>query len=230
MVLLLQTGIAGERMIPEKEGDGAPFSEITAQRDLSSVGSASENDMCKIHDDASPDPAGSDTTLGVRQGKGELIAQDGSTSSSPAGHNWLFVIGIDKYTQWPQLRNSVHDSKAVRDILMERYMFDREYVMELYDEQATRQNIIERFEELARKVEANDNVLIYYAGHGEYNQTLKQGYWIPVDARHTIHCPISSKDSPADIYRSDKKPEHSYHQRRMLLWNVVSRGREIHFN
>jgi hypothetical protein len=65
---------------------------------------------------------------------------------------------------------------------MGHYMFDREHVMELYDEQATRESIIKRFEELAKKVEVNDNVLIYYAGHGEHDQTFKRGYWIPVDA------------------------------------------------
>lgn len=121
-------------------------------------------------------------SIPVKRGESDSTSQEAFIPSSPAGHNWLLVIGIDKYSQWPPLRNSVHDSKAVRDMLMEHYMFDREYVMELYDEQATRENIIKRFEELAEKVEANDNVLIYYAGHGEHNQTFEQGYWIPVDA------------------------------------------------
>ncbi len=182
MVFLLQTAIAGNKLILVKRGDAAPSLEVTTQRDVSSVARVFENDLYKICDDVSPALAAADTTLVVRQGKSDSTSQEALVPHSPASHNWLLVIGIDKYLQWRPLRNSVHDSKAVRDILIEHYMFDRDYVMELYDEQATRENIIKRFEELAEKVEANDNVLIYYAGHGEHNQTFQQGYWIPVDA------------------------------------------------
>ena len=160
----------------------APFAFSMVFLLQASIAGVFESDLCKRSDDVLPALAASDTAFVLRQGKSDSISRETLVPSSPASHNWLLVIGIDKYFQWPSLRNSVFDSKAVRDILMERYMFDREYVMELYDEQATREGIIERFEELARRVKANDNVLIYYAGHGEYIQTSKRGYWIPVDA------------------------------------------------
>lgn len=38
---------------------------------------------------------------------------------------------------------------------------------------------------LVDSVKAEDNVLIYYSGHGEYKQSLNKGYWVPVDAATT---------------------------------------------
>ncbi len=35
---------------------------------------------------------------------------------------------------------------------------------------------------LRGKLTSNDNLLIYYAGHGELDAVAEQGYWLPVDA------------------------------------------------
>lgn len=58
------------------------------------------------------------------------------------GDQWLFVIGIDTYINWPRLKTAVNDAKAVKDVLLSRYHFDRKHLIELYDEQATRDNIL----------------------------------------------------------------------------------------
>lgn len=33
-----------------------------------------------------------------------------------------------------------------------------------------------------KKVTPDDNLLIFYAGHGHWDEKLKQGFWLPVDA------------------------------------------------
>jgi uncharacterized caspase-like protein len=78
------------------------------------------------------------------------------------------------------LKNAVSDAKAIDQILRSKYKFD--YLKELYNEQATRMNIIKELEWLVQNVKPTDNLLIYYSGHGEFNQTLNKGYWVPVDA------------------------------------------------
>ena len=98
------------------------------------------------------------------------------------GDQWLFVIGIDTYIEWPRLETAVNDAKAIRDILLSRYHFDRSHVIELYDEQATRKNIIGRLRELARNIRENDSLVIYYAGHGHLDTITKSGSWIPVES------------------------------------------------
>ena len=98
------------------------------------------------------------------------------------GDQWLFVIGIDKYTSWPRLKTAVNDAKAVKDVLLSRYHFDKKHFIELYDETATRKNIIGKFRYLARKMRDSDSLVIFYAGHGHIDSITKSGSWIPVES------------------------------------------------
>ncbi len=97
------------------------------------------------------------------------------------GNYYALVIGIDNYSgQWSPLKNAVSDAKAISQILKNKYKLD--YLKELYNDQATRLNIIKELEWLVQNVQPTDNLLIYYSGHGEFNQALNKGYWVPVDA------------------------------------------------
>jgi len=61
---------------------------------------------------------------------------------SPAfevGKQYAVIIGIDRYKQWPALRNAVSDAKAIKKVLSERYYIDGFF--ELYDQDATAANI-----------------------------------------------------------------------------------------
>jgi uncharacterized caspase-like protein len=65
-------------------------------------------------------------------------------------------------------------------MLKTKYKFDN--FQTLYDEQATRTGIINQLEWLTTNVKEQDNVFIYYSGHGEYKKELNKGFWVPVDA------------------------------------------------
>ena len=47
----------------------------------------------------------------------------------------------------------------------------------------TRAEIIDALEQLSYSSTANDNVLIFYAGHGWWEEEIKVGYWLPSDAQ-----------------------------------------------
>jgi formylglycine-generating enzyme required for sulfatase activity len=98
------------------------------------------------------------------------------------GDQWLFVIGIGTYIHWPRLKTAISDAKAVKDVLLSRYHFDKEHLIELYDEQATRKNIIGKFRYLAGKMRDSDSLVIFYAGHGHIDSITKSGSWIPVES------------------------------------------------
>jgi hypothetical protein len=96
------------------------------------------------------------------------------------GKYYALIIGIDKYKGvWVPLKNAVNDAKAVERSLS-NYKFD--LVRTLYNEQATREKIIDQLEWLIANVKEQDNVFIYYSGHGEYKKELNKGFWIPADA------------------------------------------------
>ena len=98
------------------------------------------------------------------------------------GKYYALVIGIDKYkAPWPTLSNAVHDATGMAEELSKDYKFDK--VTTLLDDNATRANIIRQMEWLTDNVKKNDNVLIFYSGHGDYKKTLNKGFWVPVDAQ-----------------------------------------------
>jgi len=97
------------------------------------------------------------------------------------GNYYALIIGIDNYSSdWPKLKNAVADAKAVENLLKTKYRFNSFHT--LYNEQATRGNVIKKFEWLVKNVKPTDNLLIYYSGHGEFKQELNKGYWVPIDA------------------------------------------------
>ncbi len=101
----------------------------------------------------------------------------------PQGKNYLFVIGIDKYQKHRDLANPVFDAKAFMKLMTEKYQFSKSksQLITLFDEVATQANIYNKLEFLADRVTNQDNLVIYFSGHGEYKKNVRQGFWIPYD-------------------------------------------------
>ena len=104
------------------------------------------------------------------------------TQPSSQGKNFLFSIAIDNYHNFPQLHNCVKDATDITELLTDRYQFEKENVVTLYNEDATTDNIFLNFEKLAGKIRPTDSLVLYFAGHGEYKEIFKEGYWIPINA------------------------------------------------
>jgi len=62
-----------------------------------------------------------------------------------------------------------------------RYTFDSSNVIFLKN--PTREQMINAMDWLTRKVTKNDNLLIFYAGHGFWDKETDFGYWIPTDSK-----------------------------------------------
>ena len=104
----------------------------------------------------------------------------------PVARNFLFLIGINEYTEWPALANAVNDVHAVKDMLLSKYDFEPDFVYELYDKDATQQNIRNELIKIKRDITPNDNLVLYYAGHGYYDGEFDEGSWIPVNAGYGV--------------------------------------------
>jgi len=103
--------------------------------------------------------------------------------SPPALENGVYyalVIGINQYPpQVPALQTAVADAKAIGDALHQQYGF---IVKTLLDQQATRANILNQITWYRDNLQPQDNLLIYYAGHGYSDPDADKAYWLPVDA------------------------------------------------
>ena len=123
------------------------------------------------------------------------------------GNYYALIVGIDNYKGiWPQLQNASNDAKAVEKLLRNSYKFEQ--FKTLYNEQATRENIITAFEWLLANAKENDNVFIYYSGHGEYKKDLNKGFWVPVDATTNSTAKYIS-NSDIQTYISGIKGKHT---------------------
>jgi hypothetical protein len=97
--------------------------------------------------------------------------------------NFMLIIAIDKYKYWKSLANPVKDARDFKKVLMDRYGFETQNIFELYNEEATLENIESAFESLKQKGSNQDNLIIYYSGHGYYDPSFDLGYWVPSEGR-----------------------------------------------
>ena len=93
------------------------------------------------------------------------------------GNYYALVIGNDRYQHWNPLRNAVADAQSVAEILETRYGFQVTFLKD-----ATRLEILKGLNNFRKSLKENDNLLVYYAGHGHLEKDIDRGYWIPVDA------------------------------------------------
>ncbi len=115
------------------------------------------------------------------------------------GRYHALVVGIDSYKHLPKLETARNDARAIAAVLKDHYDFK---VRLLTD--ATREQIIEALDEYREKLGANDNLLIYYAGHGWLDKEAEQGFWLPVDARAERRSHWLSNDTVRDTARAMK--------------------------
>ena len=96
------------------------------------------------------------------------------------GDYHALVIGNSEYSSLPDLDTTIADADAMTELLTDRYGFK---VTKLID--ATRYDILSALNELRGRLTEDDNLLIYYAGHGELDEVNNRGHWLPVDAEES---------------------------------------------
>jgi len=113
--------------------------------------------------------------------RGVSVAAIAPDANQTWGTYHALVIGIDDYAYWPRLRTAVNDAKVIHQVLIDKYGFKPENTVLRLDEDASRENIIRDIRRIAVAMKKNDNLLIYYAGHGQIDDVTGDGYWIPAE-------------------------------------------------
>jgi len=103
------------------------------------------------------------------------------SASGPWGTHHALIIGINNYKNWPRLQTAVKDATVIRDTLVARYGFAKKNVILRTDKAASRRQIARDLRYLAQSMGQNDNLLVYYAGHGQLDDFTGDGFWVPAE-------------------------------------------------
>jgi TPR repeat protein len=93
------------------------------------------------------------------------------------GKYYALVIGNNEYQTLPDLTSPVADANALAELLRTRYRFQTTVLTN-----ASRYQILSALNKLRESLTEKDNLLLYFAGHGELDEVNQRGNWLPVDA------------------------------------------------
>ncbi len=96
--------------------------------------------------------------------------------------DYALVICTDEYDDkvgWGKLSNPVHDGQEISRILMNKYGYKVETLFN-----PTRTEIYKKLKEYCRRqFNKDDQLFIFIAGHGSYDEAFREGYIVPKDAK-----------------------------------------------
>jgi hypothetical protein len=100
----------------------------------------------------------------------------GSVSLADASNlnrtDYALMFATDKYDNWSDLVNPIFDSRTIADELKKTYGFKVELL-----ENPSQIEIFKKLREYAeKKYQPLDQLFIFFAGHGSYDQTFGEGY------------------------------------------------------
>jgi hypothetical protein len=78
------------------------------------------------------------------------------------------------------LQYPIEDAERLMEVLATNYTFDSQHIYFLKN--PDRAAILRELHALKNRLTPDDNLLVFYSGHGQWDADLEQGYWLPRDA------------------------------------------------
>jgi hypothetical protein len=120
------------------------------------------------------------------------------------GKYYALIIANNNYisAEMQTLKGPINDAKALKEILLTKYTFKSEDIYTLYD--GRRDNLVMTLDEIQKKLTSEDNLLIFYAGHGKIDEESGNGYWLLSDASSSSRVNWFSNSQLTDYIRAIK--------------------------
>lgn len=86
--------------------------------------------------------------------------------------DYALLFATDNYEIWDDLVNPIHDARTIGGLLKDLYGFEVEII-----ENATNDEMLAKiYDYNARKFNPQDQLFVFFAGHGSFDETLDEGY------------------------------------------------------
>ena len=107
----------------------------------------------------------------------------GTTGLSDAGKldrtDYAVLFVTNDYDHWPDLINPINDGRMIADELRKNYGYKVEVM-----EGGTQSQILKKLREYAdKKYKPLDQVFIFFAGHGQFDQTFGEGFVVTKESQ-----------------------------------------------
>ncbi|MGE3935490.1 MAG: caspase family protein [Rhodospirillaceae bacterium] len=206
----LEKDIASLRARPDRSADLAKLEDSLRKREAELAGNRTEiadlrtkiaaadrqtkEYQAKLAKLSGEDAAAARTVRGEAAERKSLIRTSKLISSVKFGSYHALVIGNSRYKELPKLNTTVADARVVSDLLRQKYGFK---VTTLID--ADRYQTLSAINKYRETLTEDDNLVIYYAGHGELDTVNQRGYWLPIDAEKSSNANWISATAITDI-------------------------------
>lgn len=108
-----------------------------------------------------------------------VLKMAGTTPLASNRTDYALLFGNDEYDEWTDLFNPVKDAQTIAQELKENYGFQTEVVLN-----ATTSEIMAKLREYAKKsYQPNDQLFIFFAGHGQFDEIFTEGYLVGKDSK-----------------------------------------------
>jgi tetratricopeptide (TPR) repeat protein len=110
--------------------------------------------------------------------RGAQIVDDSQTtqeiSAAQDRKDYALIFATDNYDHWPTLANPISDAEAIQHTLHDNYGFQAEVV-----KNPSRDDILTKLRQYQKiHYSDGDQLLIFFAGHGSYEEDDQQGYLV----------------------------------------------------
>lgn len=112
----------------------------------------------------------------------EIVVNNEITAGKPS-QNYALIIAAQNYDDLaiPALTNPVADAIRLKLILKTNYNFQDDNIYAIYNPAIN--DFKKVFAEIMEVIQPEDNIIIFYAGHGIWVEKEKKGYWLLTDAK-----------------------------------------------
>lgn len=102
-----------------------------------------------------------------------------ATAMASNRSDYALLFGTDEYDEWSNLFNPVKDAETIAEELKSMYGFKTEIVLN-----ATTSEMMAKLREYAsRSYQDKDQLFIFFAGHGQFDEIFTEGYLVGKDSK-----------------------------------------------